>query len=144
MTCWGSHSGTEEIGELPWFPPPNPHLRAKKGGKRQGTASRSTPGACPVPRQGPLILLGDLEARWRGQLAGGQQGWPRVPDSHPAEPPISAQGLRYPNTTQRLRLPKAPNSRDSGVPAPTSPQDQGAPALHSKNSGIRALFPSVQ
>lgn len=92
----------------------------------------------------PLILLGDLEARSRGQLAEGRQGWPPVPESQPAEPPISAQGLCYPNTTQRLRLPKAPNSRDSGVPAPTSPRDQGAPALQSKNSGIRALFPSAQ
>lgn len=149
------HRGGWRVALVPptQFPP-----QSQKGGKATGhklqryprCLSCSTSGTqVPNTPTSPLILLGDLEARSRGQLAGGRQGWPRVPESQPAEPPISAQDLRYPNTTQRLRLPKAPGTQESQLqrlpgtksPQPSIPRTQaaGLSFLLLSNLGIQVL-----
>lgn len=126
-------------------PLPCPHPRSGKEGERRDTASRGTPGARPAPFQGPRFHYphptpnSSRRPRASGEkAAGGWQGWPSLPPPQQSEPPISAQdsGIRYPSSTQGLRLPRAPNSRDSGVPAPKFPRDQGVRTLHSKNSGV--------
>lgn len=60
--------------------------------------------------------------------------------------PKRQAGIPYPNSTQRLRVPRAPNSSESGVPAPTYPQSSiprtrasGPPFLLPSKSSIQVL-----
>lgn len=102
MTCWGSRSGgTGEFGELPQPSHPSPHPRAGKFGKLP-QPPEGPPGICLAPFQEPgfhyplptLILLGDLQARWRGSRR--VVGWPPTPEPQPCEPPPSCPRFRHP------------------------------------------------
>lgn len=149
MICWGSRSRTQ-VGELPRSPPlaPTPEPESVGSAGTQPSEGprglvllhfRAPSSTIPIPLR---ILSRDLEVRWRRQLEGVRDD---SPFQNPVSPSlvISAQdsGIQYPNSTQSLRLLRVPNSWDSGVPAPASPQDHGVRALHPKNSGIRVPFP---
>lgn len=100
-------------------PTPAPTPEPERGGNA-GTQSSERPGVLvPIHFRNPgstiptpsLTLLLDLKTRSRRQLKSGRDGRPFQSPSSPSLP-FLPQEIRYPNCTQGLRIPKAPNSRD--------------------------------
>lgn len=88
-------------------------------GERRDTASRGTPGACPAPFRGPgfhyLHPIPNSSQRPRGWVEKADSwraaGMAAHSETQPSKPSISAQesGIHHLNSTQGLRLSKAPS-----------------------------------
>lgn len=100
-------------------PTPVPTPEPERGGNAGGTVFRGTEGVSsdsfqeprfhyphPVPNSAPRPKDSVEKA------AEGWQGWPPIPEPQQSKSPISPQEIRYPNSTQGFRIPRAPNSRD--------------------------------
>lgn len=101
-------------------PTPAPTPEPERGGNAGAQSSEGprvlvlihfrNPGSTiPTPS---LILLPDLPKDSVEKAAEGWQGWPPIPEPQQSKSPISPQEIRYPNSTQGFRIPRAPNSRD--------------------------------
>lgn len=90
-----------------------------------------------------LILLPDLKTRSKRQLKGGRDGRPFQSPSSPSLPFLPKRS-DIPILLKDSGFLELPIRETEESQFRTSPQDYGVRSHPSKNSGIRALFPSAQ